>query len=413
MNYFSIQCTTVNNVAAQEKQLANQLQSIASSVSSTLGQISGSSALKSDMRSTLRSAANSISEQQGKMARLSTVLSESVAEYEATEKSTMQISIKTIMDILGIESNAVAVKEDKISVEQIWDAIRESTNGNLFLDLTGDAVEGVVVTAADGWQKLREIYGSDKSISEMITEGFKVFNDTVISPIKSYQTINEWISQEKFEWVGKYAPFKDVLKFVKKIDEGIDLFNAFKNYTIGSVTHDNEMAAEGVGGYAEFLIDVAMKSDVMKSLKSEYGFSPYNPVSLIVDYGTNMIQNWIGTIVQDGVTTQEVYYQTFMHSALEVGLDCVYNPTALAAAYYPLDAALGLVGVDLEGMYQNVSDKTGIAAVMDATGQLKDLILENSSWEGWKNGMSIMGDYISDGFKSIGDGAKNLWNKIF
>ena len=130
-----------------------------------------------------------------------------------------------------------------------------------------------------------------------------------------------------------------------------------------------------------------------------------------------MVTNWITSITQDGITTKEVYYNTFAHSALDVTMDTVFNPSVLAIGYYPVKQLTGMVGVDLEAMYENVSDKTGLAAVFDATGRMKDLIMENSSWDGWTNGLSIMVEGIGDGLssagKAIADGAGKLWNNIF
>ena len=90
MNYFSIQCASVNSVAGQEKQMAAELHSIAANVSSVLGKASGNSALKAQMRSVLSNAADDISEQQGTMARLSATLYETAAEYEVVEKQACQ-----------------------------------------------------------------------------------------------------------------------------------------------------------------------------------------------------------------------------------------------------------------------------------------------------------------------------------
>lgn len=204
-------------------------------------------------------------------------------------------------------------------------------------------------------------------------------------------------SKEYIEWIHGAeidfpSPIKDGLDFIKALDISNKLAFGAIDYGHGLANGDVDTMKEGFDNLLSALkgsISLAMKTE---NLKTNVG------TGLLLDYGKNMITNWLDAIKTE-TKVYEVYWSTFVTSGIQVYNDTVCNATTLAIAYKPARVLSAAVGYDLQGAYENVSDKTGFAAVTDSVSQLGDLIVENSSWETWSSGMKVIGDSIAGWFK--------------
>ncbi len=345
MNYFSIQTVRAKEIAEQQKNMAIEMSSVSEKVYSLLNHSKINTVLNYSQRTTLRNAQEAVAAQQLQMARLSAALYESAVEYENADKGSMQTP---------------SPSEETITQADLKTIIEQVSLSGAINNFTSD---------------------------EKIISNFKGFKDTIIGPFDCVKTWMEWVRQSKVDWPDGVDGFMD---FIDILDDGIKLYSATKKYVVGDVTNNPELQAEGATGYLDVLKGMLSGTEQLKELKKGYGFSPYNPFVLMTDYGFNMYGNWMKAISKEDATIQDVYFQTLATSALETALDTVYDKKVLALTYYPTKWVTGLFGYDLEGSYEKVSDKKGLAAVFEATGELKDILVENATWENWKSGMKIL-----------------------
>ena len=195
----------------------------------------------------------------------------------------------------------------------------------------------------------------------------------------------EYISGDEFKWP---SPIKDGFDFIKALDTSNKLIFGFADYGHGLANGDTSSMIEGADGLLS-----AMKSGISSVLKTENTMIDFKS-GLLLDYGKNMVSNWIESI-QKETKVSEVYWNTFANSAIEVFGDTVCNAPTLAIAYKPAEIISSAVGFDLQGAYENISDKKGFAAVTDTFSQMKDVFMENASWENWKSGMGVIVDKLS------------------
>ena len=204
--------------------------------------------------------------------------------------------------------------------------------------------------------------------------------------ISKYKEYYEWITGKD---VSLPAPIDNGVKFIKDID-------TINNLVLGSSKYIKGLVAKNT----DDMVDGANKLlDVIKEGVSEVPAIKGNVMGdFILDYGINMISNWIDGIDTE-TTVKGVYWKTFVVSALDVVGDKTLNAPTLAVAYIPAATISKVFGYDMQKEYEKISDKKGFPAVLDGISQLKTLIKENSSFDDWKSGVDYMGSCIKRWFK--------------
>lgn len=450
MGQFAVHIDIVSQMAEREKNIASEINSVGSEVTGILAKIVQYDVANSSIRNRIKNNIEDISEHHNSLKKMSTVLNDCVTEYRQTEQG-----------ILNTYENGIAAEESwniNSAFEYLSNLLRESNRPLSTLDVWGTLDELFSSTSLleekndfiNKFEECMEIFGGPQGqlMSEItdvndgilglfgyaVVDGYNEYKSLISQDGNSYEQLKEnvsWIksqskkisnvkktyeilTQEEFKWP---AEIKDAFDFIDAIDTTLDVIDSIKNYGEGLYTGDSEKMAEGASGFINLISGSLKKTDSIKKLTKADKLSIIKPANMLIDYGANMVTNWLTSITQDGITTKEVYYNTFAYSALDVAMDTVFDPAVLAIGYYPVKQMTGMVGIDLEAMYENVSDKKGLAAVFDATGRMKDLIMENSSWDNWTNGLDIMVKGIGDGFssagKAIADGAGKLWDTIF
>jgi len=241
------------------------------------------------------------------------------------------------------------------------------------------------------WSKLEEykdILDSDFTDKEKMDAAIKWLN-SIRKDSSTYKDYLEWITSSDVSFPD---PIKDSLDFIKAIDATNKLVSGTGNYISGIILGDRTDMTSGAKDIFSSIsssVGLALKGDD-KLFNAESGF--------LLSYGKNMVSNWIDSI-QSETKVSEVYWNTFANSAVDVFSDTVCNTPSLAIAYYPAKAIAAVGGIDLQGAYEKVSDKTGFAAVTDSFSQMKDIFEENSTWENWKSGMGVIVDSVKGWFK--------------
>ena len=450
MGQFAVHIDIVSQMAEREMDIASEINSVGSEVTGILARIVQSDVANSSIRNCIKNNIEDISEYHNSLKKMSTVLNDCVTEYRQTEQgilhtyenrnvaeenwninsafeylsnllreSNRPLSTLDILETLDELFSSTSLLEEKNEFVNKIEEYMETFGGSQGKLASGviDVTDGVLglfgYAVVDGYNEYKSLINQDGNSYEQLQENVS-WVKSQSKKIKNITKTYEILTQDKFEWPEE---IKECFKFIDTMDTTLDIVDSIKNYGEGLYNGNSEKMAEGASGFINLISDALTETECIKALTKEYKFSVINPPKMLIDYGANMVSNWITSITQDGITKKEVYYNTFAHSALDVTMDTVFNPSVLAIGYYPVKQLTGMVGVDLEAMYENVSDKTGLAAVFDATGRMKDLIMENSSWDGWTNGLSIMVEGIGDGLssagKAIADGAGKLWNNIF
>ena len=236
-------------------------------------------------------------------------------------------------------------------------------------------------------QEYLDIINGKGSIEEKKDAIIKWLN-SIRKDANKYTQYIEWATGVE----AKYPePIKSGLSFIKYLDIGNKLGSGLANWADGIFNGDAEKAHSGgknaISGVYSLFKDVFKSSDLALDFQG----------GLILDYGKNMVTNWLDSI-QTETKVSEVYWNTFANSAIDVFDDTVCNTPTLAIAYLPAKGISSLFGYDLQAAYENVSDKKGFAAVTDTFSQMGELFKENSTWENWKSGMSVIGKEISGFF---------------
>ena len=450
MGQFAIQTDVVTQLAEREKSIASEINSVGSEVTNILAKIIQHDVANSNVRNRIKNSIEDISEHHRSMKKISTVLYDCVTGYQQTEQGILQNyengnvsgNELNVNNFFEYWSNLLQISNQPLSKLDVWETLDElfpstslleeknefvnkieeclekfgGSKGKLasgVLDVTDGALGLFGYAVVDGYNDYKDLFNQDGNLYEQLKENVSWIKSQS-KKISNVKKTYEILTQGEFKWPEE---IKAGFDFIDAIDTSLDIVDSIKNYGEGLYSGDSSKMAEGANGFIDLISGALSKTDSMKALTKDYKFSVINPPKMLFDFGANMVTNWITSITQDGITTKEVYYNTFAHSALDVAMDRVFDPSVLAIGYYPIKQVTGLFGMDLEGMYENVSDKTGLAAMFDATGRMKDLIMENSSWDSWTNGLGIMFDGIGNGLSSAGnaiaDGAGKLWNKIF
>lgn len=450
MGQFAVHIDIVTQLAEREKNIASEINSVGSEVTGILAKIVQYDAANSSIRNRIKSNIEDISEQHNGLKRLSAVLNDCVTEYRQTEQGILHTyengnvaeeswNINSALEYLSnllVESNQPLSRADVLeTLDELFSSTTLLEEKNDFINKIEECMEtlggpsGKIMSeiidvndgilglygyaVVDGYKEYKSLFSQEGNSYEQLQENVSWIKSQS-KKIKNISKTYEILTQEKFKWPEEV---KAGFEFIDAIDTTLDIVDSIKNYGEGLYTGNSEKMAEGASGFINLISGTLKKTDSIKALTKDCQFSVIKPANMLIDYGANMVTNWLTSITQDGITTKEVYYNTFAHSALDVAMDTVFDPSVLAIGYYPVKQMTGMVGIDLEAMYENVSDKTGLAAVFDATGRMKDLIMENSSWDSWTNGLGIMVEGIGDGLssagKAIADGAGKLWDNIF
>lgn len=267
---------------------------------------------------------------------------------------------------------------------------------------------------------------SDNSLSSVILPEFGTTNDPISqykdiingegSTIEKKDAVIKWLNslrkdattlKDYYEWFADKGeidwptPIKNGFDFIK----AIDTCNKIVNYSFAVATNDLEKMSENGKGVISAAFGAFEKENALKSFFDTPGKTTGYLNGLLLSYGKHMTQNFIDSI-QENDEIAEVYWDVFATSAVDVFYDEICNTPTLALAYVPTKILTSAVGYDIQGAYEEVSDKKGFAAVTDGVGQLYNEIKENSSWENWCSGMAIIGDGIKKGWDSF-------WDRIF
>lgn len=262
------------------------------------------------------------------------------------------------------------------------------TKNNLTRKRTQDSFAFYGAGIVSKVDEYKEIIQGDGSSKDKMDAAIKWLNEVGkdASKTKDYA---EWLSDSSLSYV---EPLKDGFDFIKAIDVSNKMVSGVGNYYLGKTTGD-------VGNMTSGAKDIfgAIASSVKIDLKTEDHLLDFKS-GLLVDYGKNMVSNWIESI-QSETEVSEVYWNTFANSAVDLFKDTVCNTPTLAIAYRPAQGVAQLFGIDLQAQYEAVSDKKGFAAVTDTFEQMGELFEENASWENWKSGMGVICDGIKGWFK--------------
>lgn len=275
-------------------------------------------------------------------------------------------------------------------------------------------------------QTATDFQALEDNLTFLILPKFRTTNDPISqykdiingegSTIEKKDAVIKWLNSLRkdaatlknyYEWfadIGKIdwpTPIKDGFDFI----QAIDTCNKIVNYSFAVATNDQEKMSENGKGVISAAFGAFKKEEALKSFFDTPGKTTGYLNGLLVSYGNHMTQNFIDSI-QENDEIAEVYWDVFATSAIDVFYDEICNTPTLAIAYVPAKLLTSAVGYDIQGAYEEVSDKKGFAAVTDGVGQLYKEIKENSSWENWCSGMAIIGDSIKEGWNSF-------WGKVF
>jgi len=240
----------------------------------------------------------------------------------------------------------------------------------------------------DKWNEYLEIFKNDGDTRSKSKDVIKWLS-SIRKDASKYKDYIEWIGGDEISWP---YPIESGFDFIKALDTSNKLIFGALEYGEGIVNGDLESMTSGADNLYS-----ALKAGISTALKNGDSMFEFKS-GILLDYGKNMVSNWLESI-QTETQVSEVYWHTFANSAVEVFNDTVCNTPTLAIAYKPAELISSVFGFDLQGAYENVSDKKGFAAVTDAFSQMNDLFMENSTWENWKSGMGVIVDGIRGWFK--------------
>lgn len=370
MNYFSIQCSSVSNVAAQEMQFADQLQSTASKVSSALGQISESSALNADMRSTLNGVAESISEQQSKMERLSIVLSESVEAYETTEKN-------LINTMHSIESNSAVAEDGNFLRDYVYKVIGKAGYFGPLASFAGKIIEGQL-------GKKDEEFDEEAWRKESIDTSKAGFS--ILKMLSKWQSGNEELAK-----LAKYAPnYAREEKLARLVG-----LNCKMGGKVSTAATWGKRFAENVEK-SDGIIDDFTKG----GSKCFFAWA-----GLVVDGAINTYENY--QEYKDGeISGERAFVETISETAVDFAVDWAIGTAVTAAlAATPIGAPVLLVGactvgvkVLLDAGCENLFGKNLSETVSDFYVDIAEDTMNVIS-----DGIKVVEEFISETGKAVGE----------
>lgn len=202
-----------------------------------------------------------------------------------------------------------------------------------------------------------------------------VFDDAKL-PFSVYKDVQKYLLKNK-----DYSfpePIKSSLAALDFYDNGLKVYEGVEDYINGFKNKDTSLMLSG----SEKLLDVV--GEVVEDTVENIPFA-----GTIISYGKNMVENTLESFTKYN-NVKDAYKHIFIDSGIEVAEDVgekVYGYAKLTA---------GVLGIDLEKQYENLSDKEGFDAVIDVN---KKLISEmDFSWDGYKNGLNIMFGKIKEIF---------------
>lgn len=245
----------------------------------------------------------------------------------------------------------------------------------------------------DKYDEYKKIINGDGDAIEKKDAAIKWLS-TLRKDSSTFKDYYEWLKGEgEIDWP---EPIKSGSDFIKAIDMSNKIVSGTLNFAQG--IYNGDVSLMSGGGKDIISATFSAFKGTFKSTFKTPGQTTGTFAGLIVDYGQNMVTNWLDSI-QTNTEVSEVYWDTFATSALDIYQDTVCNTPTLAVAYIPANIVSSAVGFDLQGAYEQVSDKKGFAAVTDTFSQMGDLIKENSNWSTWKSGMGVIWDGITGLFK--------------
>lgn len=212
------------------------------------------------------------------------------------------------------------------------------------------------------------------------------------------QSIRKNFSQSKdyLEWLrGEEYSLPDEISSLLKVMGYIDCVYALQNARHKGELDDIASAWLKTGKTVLKSLDKPLHKSLPKPNMLESAGS-----GILLNQIFNMTENWLDSIAS-GDTVSETYWNTFANSILDTFDDTVLNTPTLAIAFVPAKAIADMAGIDLMKEYEKVTGETGFRAVTTGTEKLYDIIRENSTWDNWKSGMSILGDKISEGWNNL------------
>lgn len=217
----------------------------------------------------------------------------------------------------------------------------------------------------------------DKDLNRFWEEYLEIIRSQGTSEEKVKETI-AWLKEilaQNSEILDNLPPeIKEALTLVDDIDIGVGLVESlteyFSNLNSGSI---------------ESQIDSVV--DVVDHVLDPLNLPDNNPYKMLVNQIENMLGNWL-TAINEETSVTAVYKKTFMDSTLKTVNSAV--DATIGQLYDKAKGVTDKVGLNLEALYENLSDKTGVDAVKDVFSQLGDEIRENVTWENWKSGVKLI-----------------------
>lgn len=368
MSYFNINVADTLSSSSEMKVISNKLLRLSERLDRKNGTIIFATAGRSSFYK-VETAKSNVSAIARKVGKLSGELQEISTLYQMTEDEIIQKS--------------------SINTEQIDKIINQMTEAWQLIPRLFNKEENTTLAENRINEFLAGEYlqGNNFWVSTLIEEANDLLKDGM-KPIKGLQDLIGYLGQDEDFEIPIVGTFIDK---IKTIDVGIGLINCFVDYVSGDVIDDTELMVEAAGKLAQNMFKIVDKAGI-------FGKDDFFTMGILdakgwgLDYLGNMTKNMLEAWANGNMSIEEAYYHIFGHSALETTLDTLEDGASFVTylIYEPISGIAECMGWNLGSVYEKHSDKKGVDAVIDCMGQVKNLILENSSFDGWVNGLQIM-----------------------
>ncbi len=434
MGQFEVRMDIVEQLAEREKNIASELNSIGSEMTGILAKIVQYDVASSSIRNRIKSNIEDISEHHNSLKNMSAVLNDCVTEYWQTENR-LTVFPSEVNDIFD-RASVMASKDDAFDFRNLstippyslkdYFVFNEGLNPQEILQklCLGSGLFGGV----GAYSKLKEYVESSETLS-VLSPGFKDMDLQINSLIENYTSGKDtdeeiqgglkWLKErwdtfvsnpkDLLEYTGEDVSLPKEMKFagnlLKYVNIGINTYVSAKDYIEADKVGDSEKQYEA----GMDLLDSigAITKIPVNGLNEITGYPMISPANMLIDYGINMVQNFVTEIRKDDATIGSIYYGMFIDSGLEVICGTAGD-------------ILETVGFDIEAVYENLSDKEGYEAIKDVFRQCYNSLEGSINLEGWCDGVKVGVDIIHDGMKSIGnkvkegfEGVGNYFNRLF
>lgn len=369
MSYYNINVTNTLTKSSEMKLISNKLFGLSERLDNVTNVVCifATSGQKSSHK--VETVSGNVSVIARKVSKLSETLEEITALYQMAENEIIQkpeVNWKEVGQIGAQSTEAMQVLAYEAPTTMTEDRINEFLAGGYLQE--SNFIVHTLIEEANG----------------LLKDGMK--------PIEGFQDLIGYFLQDKDFEIPVVGTFIDK---IKTIDMGIGFINGFIDYVSGDKLNDTELMVEGGSEIAKNMFKALDKAS-MFGKDDFWTIDVLDVKGLGLDYLSNMTKNMLEAWTNGNMSVEETYYHIFGHSALETTLDTIEDvaSTITYVIYEPIAGLAECMGFEPGSIYEKYSDKEGAGAVIDCMEQVKDLILENSSYEGWVNGLNIMGEAL-------------------